>query len=77
MKDIKNGMTKYRNCTIQYVIAEKDGKYFAHAQIHELASDNIETVWSDEEKPYSTQGEAEVGIIQSAKEIIDDLFENK
>lgn len=77
MKEIKNGVTKYRNCTIHYIIEEKNGKYFAHAQIHELASDNIETVWSDEENPYPSSGEAEVGIIASAKKIIDALFENK
>lgn len=77
MKDVKNGVANYRNCTINYVIREHQGKYVAHAQIRELISDNIETVWSDEENPYASQGEAEVGIIQSAKKIIDELIDNK
>lgn len=77
MKDIKNNVTKYRNCSISYTIRESDGKFFAHAQIHDPSSDNIETVWSEEDKPYHSQGEAEAEIFKLAKKIIDDLFDFK
>jgi len=77
MKDIKSGIAKYRNCTISFTIKEADGKYFAHAQIHDPMSDNIETVWSDENLPFKSSGIAEAEIIKSAKEIIDQLFESR
>lgn len=75
VKDVKSGISRYRNCTVSYTIQESNGKYTAHAQIVEHVNDNIETVWSDEEAPFPSQGEAEVGIINLAKKIVDDLFE--
>ena len=77
MKEVKQGVATYRNCTIKYTISENVGKFIAHAHIHEPATDNIESVWSDESNPYSSEGTAVVEIINMAKKVIDDIYENK
>jgi hypothetical protein len=77
MKEIKQGVATYRNCTIKFTISENAGSFLAHAHIHEPATDTIESVWSDENNPYPSQGTAEVEIVNMAKKVIDDIYENK